>query len=58
MIRIIRNSPKNQKDYFSLSKPTSCVNVLNTLYKIKYTANLIMNQMKDAQINVSPKLEM
>lgn len=67
MIRIIRNIPKIQKDCFSLkSKPTTCMNFLNTIFyialnllcKIKCTANLIISQMKDTQIKFSPKSEM
>ena len=58
-----QNIPKIQKDYFSLmSKPTTCMNfsniifyiVLNLLCKIKYIANVIINQMKDAKIKISP----
>lgn len=46
-----------------MRKPISCMNFsnitiytsLNLLCKIKYTANLIMNQMEDAQIKSFPQ---
>lgn len=47
-----------------MRKPTSCMKfsniafytALNLLYKIKYTANFIMNQMEDAQIKRFPQV--